>query len=183
MRLDVPTLADDLIALRPPAERDVDAITVACQDADIPRFTRIRHPYTRADAVEFVKRANHQWRTGGDAVSFAVTDLATDALLGAVGLVRLDDKRHVVEIGYWVAPDARRRGVATRAVVLLSRWAISEAGFERIELMTRLENVGSQGVAAAAGFTREGVLRAYVDLGKGGRDDVVMFSLLRRDLA
>jgi RimJ/RimL family protein N-acetyltransferase len=56
-----------------------------------------------------------------------------------------------------------------------------DLGIARIELMTRLENVASQGVAARAGFTREGVLRSYVDLGRG-LVDVVMFSLVPADV-
>jgi RimJ/RimL family protein N-acetyltransferase len=178
--LAVPSLADDVVSLRPPAERDVDAITAACQDPDIPRFTRIRSPYTRDDAVEFVRRTAEHWREGTSA-ELAITDPATDGLLGMIGLVRLAAEREVAEIGYWVAREARRQGVASRAVRLVSRWAVVDLGVRRLELMTRLENVASQGVATRAWFTREGVLRSYVTLGCG-LTDVVMFSLVPADL-
>jgi len=181
MRLTVPVLGDDVIALRPPAERDVDQITAACQDPQIPRFTRIMSPYTREHAIGFVSRAGQHWHNATEA-TFVVSSPDDDRVLGAVGLMHLADDRHP-EIGYWVAADARRRGVATRAVRLVSRWGVGELGLSRIELMTRLENVASQGVALKAGYTREGVLRSYVDLGKGGLDDVVMFSLLPGDPA
>jgi RimJ/RimL family protein N-acetyltransferase len=95
--------------------------------------------------------------------------------------MRLDDDRFVAEIGYWVAKAARGRGVATRAVRLVSRWAVRDLGVQRLELMTRVENEGSQRVAVAAGFRREGVLRSYITH-RAGQFDVVMFSLLPSDL-
>jgi RimJ/RimL family protein N-acetyltransferase len=179
--LAVPDLRDDAIALRLPAERDIDAITAACQDPDIPRFTRIKSPYTREDGAEFVRSAAEHWRDHEHGLAFVITDVATDALLGSVGIL-LRAQPEVAEIGYWVAREARRSGVATRAVRLVSRWALAELGFLRLELMTRTDNVASQGVAESAGFTREGTLRSYATLGCG-LSDVVMFSLLPGDLA
>src|SRR5262249_18315989 len=152
-----------------------------CQDPDIPRFTRIRSPYTREDAEQFVHAAPDGWRTGERALPLAICDRETDAILGSTG-VHLRDEPEVAEIGYWVARDARRRGHATRAVRLVSRWAIPALGLQRLELMTRTDNVASQRVAERAGFTCEGLLRSYVALGSG-LTDVYMFSLLPRDLA
>jgi RimJ/RimL family protein N-acetyltransferase len=180
MALDVPVLADGAITLRLPDERDVDAITDACQDPDIPRFTRVPSPYGRSDAVAFVERTSQQWHDATAAI-FAIADATDDHILGSIGLVRLDDARLVAEIGYWVARDARRRGVATRAVRLVSRWAVVDLAIARLELMTRVENTASQGVALAAGLAREGLLRSYTTLGCG-ITDVVMFSLVPGDL-
>jgi len=186
----VPDLHDDVITLRPPSEHDIDAITVEVQDPDIPRFTRIPSPYTRDHAVEFVGASTKQWRTGRGpkaapreaqvGLSFMIIDRSTDALIGGIG-VSLREQPEVAEIGYWVAAGARRRGVATRAATLASRWALAELNLLRLELMTRPDNVASQRVAEAAGFSREGVLRSYATLGCG-LSDVVMFSLLPGDL-
>ena len=67
MHLTVPRLGDDEIALRPPVPGDVHAITEACQDPEIPRWTRVPSPYTRAHAVEFVERSARTWEQGTDA--------------------------------------------------------------------------------------------------------------------
>ena len=88
----------------------------------------------------------------------------------------------VGEIGYWVAPWARRRGVAGAALGLLSGWAIGHLGLERLQLKADLRNEASQAVAIRAGFRREGVLRSYVEM-KGERRDMVIFSLLPGDRA
>jgi RimJ/RimL family protein N-acetyltransferase len=180
MALVVPDLVDGELRLRPPERGDVDAVTVACQDPEIARFTRIPSPYERAHAEGWIAHAAEAWGAGTEA-AFVVVDARRDELLGSVGLMRLDDDRAVAEIGYWVAEGARRRGIATRVVRLASRWAVCDLGVGRLELMTHVDNVASQRVATSSGFVREGVLRSYATLGCGV-SDVVMFSLLPRDL-
>ena len=64
---------------------------------------------------------------------------------------------------------------------LVSRWGAHDLGISRIELMTHVDNHASQGVATAAGFAREGVLRSFATIGCG-LTDVVMFSLVVGDL-
>jgi RimJ/RimL family protein N-acetyltransferase len=105
-----------------------------------------------------------------------------DEVLGSVGLVRIDWDAEQAEVGYWTAPQARRRGVAVRAVRLLSTWSFAELGLTRLQLMPYAGNDASIRVAKRAGYTREGVLRAY-SRSKRGLVDVVMFSLLRSDRA
>ena len=70
---------------------------------------------------------------------------------------------------------------ARRAVRLLSTWALSELGLERLELLAHPGNAASQALAQSAGFTREGLLRRYRRR-HGVREDLVMFSRLAEDL-
>lgn len=180
MALHVPDLRDEVVRLRLPVQRDVDAITDACQDPEIPRFTRVTSPYGRDDALEYVSRTKSAWHDGTSA-GFVIADAGDDTLLGSIGVMRFDDTRTVAEVGYWVARGVRRHGVATRSVRLVSDWALRDLGIARLELMTRVENVASQRVAERAGFTREGVLRSYMTHGCG-LADVVMFSMIPADL-
>ena len=77
---------------------------------------------------------------------------------------------------------ARKRGLSTRAVQLLSRWALRELDVERLALHTHPENVASQHVAERAGFVREGTLRSF-DTRAHRIREVVSFSLVLSDLA
>jgi len=150
-----PVLTDGTITLRPWQPDDAEAVYEACQDPDIQRWTQVPHPYQRSDAAYFVAElAPAAWRDGTGVV-FAVVD-AADVLLGSVGLVGLDRAARTGEVGYWVAPQARRRAVASRATVLLSRWAGEAFELDRIQLFTDPENVASQAVAARAGFRLDG---------------------------
>ena len=165
------TLGDDWLLLRPPTERDVPALTDALQDPEIPRWTRVPSPYTEDDARAWLAS------TGED--RFLIVDRETEELLGGAGLRAPEDG--VAEIGYWVRREARGRGIAPRAVRLVSEWGLRERGVARISLMTEPENAASQRVAEKAGYRREGVLRSWMEL-KGTRRDFVMFSLVPEDL-
>jgi [ribosomal protein S5]-alanine N-acetyltransferase len=108
-----------------------------------------------------------------------VTDGPSGRLLGGIGLRLPADG--IGEVGYWVRRDARGRGVATRALDLVARWALEEQRLIRVQLTAEPGNVASQRVAEKVGFRREGLLRRYLKIG-GERRDGVMFSLLREDL-
>ena len=104
-----------------------------------------------------------------------------DRLLGALGISNFDWDDLKAEIGYWMAADARRRGIGARATRMLAEWALTSLGLERLELLAHPENEASQRLAERAGFTREGTLRRYRRR-HGVREDLVMFSLLAEDL-
>jgi RimJ/RimL family protein N-acetyltransferase len=170
-------LADDVVRLRRFRLDDASAVARACDDPETARFIPgMPTPYTEDDAAVYLRRCARVW-LGSEHRPFAIVDAADDEVLGAVE-VRLGE---VGSIGYWVAAGARNRGVATRALTLLSRWALTNAGVERLELTTHPENVASQRVAEKAGFRREGVLRSHVRF-RDGRRDSVLFSLLPADL-
>jgi RimJ/RimL family protein N-acetyltransferase len=175
-----PPLSDDAVALRPWRQGDAAAVTRACQDPEIPRWTTIPSPYTERDALEYVRCAERD-RLAGRELGLAVVDVQGGMLLGSCGLARLDWEERKAEIGYWITAEARGSSVGTRAAKLLSRWALSDLGLERVELLANPENEPSQRLALRAGFTREGLLRGYRRR-RGGREDLVMFSLLARDL-
>ena len=170
-------LADGVVRLRRLEDGDVAAIAAACVDPEIARFTtEIPQPYTEEDARAYVAFAATEWVTG-QRRPFAIAAAGDGAFFGVID-VRLCE---VGSIGYWVAPSARGRGVATRALALLSRWAVTEGGVERLELTTHPENIASQRVAEKCGFVREAVLRSHIRFREGRRDSV-LFSLLPSDL-
>jgi RimJ/RimL family protein N-acetyltransferase len=176
-----PPLTDGVITLRAFTEDDIAAVTAACQDPEIARWTAmVPSPYTEADAREWI--ASHgEARAEGLACPFAIADRATGELLGSAGFHQIEWADRSLDIGYWTAPWARRRRAATRAVQLLSHWAIRDLGMERISLLTFPGNVASEGVATAAGYTREGVLRAYLEV-RGERRDTTVWSLIASDI-
>jgi RimJ/RimL family protein N-acetyltransferase len=176
--LEAPDLRSDGIVLRPWHLDDLDALVSALQDPEIPRWTRIPAGYTDADGREFLERTARGW-IDGNAAGFAIVDPSGKKLLGSIGAVFHEES--AASVGYWVAPDARGRGIATQALRLVAGWALQTLGVERLELVTDPDNASSQRVAEKAGFQREGLLRRYLEI-KGERRDCMMFSLLREDL-
>ena len=158
MPLTVPRLDDAVIALRPPTADDVEAITRACQDPEIPRWTRVPSPYTRAHAIDFVERSVWTWEQGTDA-PFVILDVESRALLGAIGVHRFGGEDDGPEVGYWLERSARGRGNATRALRLVSEWACRELGV-RLLLQADVRNTASRRVAEKAGFRFVGEAKA-----------------------
>jgi RimJ/RimL family protein N-acetyltransferase len=179
-----PPLSDGVVTLRPWGEDgDVEAITAACNDRAIAEFLDlIPSPYTEDDARAYLAICREGW-ADGTATNFAITDAYSGRPLGSVGVRWVELDQGVAEVGYWVAPEARGRGVCTRAVRLVSRWVIADCGIERLQLRADEQNTASRKVAENAGFTEEGILRSSrYNPRLGRRVDFVMYSLLRDEL-
>ncbi|HUQ23740.1 MAG TPA: GNAT family N-acetyltransferase [Gaiellaceae bacterium] len=172
-----PPLADELVGLRPWLPEDVPAIVSACNDPETARWTTVPSPYSVADARAWIDRCESAWADG--AAPFAVVERASGELAAAITLWVHGS---IGELGYWAAPERRGHGYVPRAVRLLCSWAFDELALPRMQLGTLPGNASSERVAEKCGFTREGVLRAWLDQ-RGERRDVTMWSLLPGDSA
>ena len=167
------------VVLRAWRMEDAPAVAEACQDPEIARWLAfVPQPYTSDDARRYIEECIE---APDDRRPFAITDAETGAVIGSIDM-RIN-RLGTGHIGYWMAPQARGRGLTTAALRALSRWAIEELGLGRVELATDPENLASQRVAEKAGFQREGVLRAMLPTRDGARRDGVMFSLLPGELS
>lgn len=168
------------VRLRPFRLGDVPDLATACADPLTQRFiSGMPDPYTEQTARWWVTEGAPAAWTGGGA-AYAIADPATDRLLGGTGLGQIVGVRAQAEVGYWVAPWARGRGVATAATRALAERAFA-AGTARLELLTHQENGASQRVALAAGFRHEGVRRAANQARGGGRQDLIAWVRLADD--
>lgn len=175
-----PPLTDGTVVLRLPRDADAPAIAAACCDPEIARWIPVPTPYRLEDARTFVAFAAEAWSTGREP-TFVIADSASRTLVGTIAIHRRPDEPGKAAVGYWLAPEARGRGAATRAVRLVVRWAFTvEPNLIRMELLTLVGNEASSRVALRAGFAREGVLRRYLPF-RGELVDAVMFARLRDD--
>jgi RimJ/RimL family protein N-acetyltransferase len=181
-RLTVPTppLSDGVVRLEPLDERFVPDFEALATDPDVVRFTRVPAQRDGRFVAGWIAGYVQGWADGTRA-GFAIVDADDGSFLGMCGLIRIDWETSEAELGYVVAPAARGRGVAARAIGLISRWAFAALGLARIEAVIDVENDVSVRVAERAGFTREGVRRSgyFKD---GQRADMAIYSLLPADI-
>lgn len=175
-----PLLSAAGIVLRRLVPDDIAWITAACGDRELSRYIpAMPYPYSQSDARAFAEQAARGWAEASSA-TFVIALLPGGQGLGMIGLHFFSVDPGLAEVGYWLRREARGHGAATTAVPLVARWAFGELGIKRLNLQTALENEASQRVAERAGFTREGLLRAWMPTATGRRDSV-MFSLLPDD--
>jgi RimJ/RimL family protein N-acetyltransferase len=175
-----PPLTDGVVALRRAVPADRAGLLEDGRDPEMQRWTNTPDPYGDREADEELAWFLSCWDDPAKPLALVVADPATDRYLGAVVVMR-DRPAGIVELGYGVNPNARGRGVGTRAVGLAARWAFAELGAARVEARTDPGNLPSQRLLAAAGFTREGVERQSRVI-KGRRRDMVCWSLLPADV-
>jgi [ribosomal protein S5]-alanine N-acetyltransferase len=118
-------------------------------------------------------------RARGEFLGMAVSDPSKRPFLGHVMLHTLAWRHKRAEIGYWLVPSARGRGVGHTAVSLLVDWAFDELALERLEITTTPDNGAARALAGSLGFVEEGVMLAR-NLERGRRVDVMILARLRK---
>ncbi len=101
-------------------------------------------------------------------------------IVGAIDFVSVSEKHKTVEIGYWLSKEFNGRGIMTRAVRVLEKFAFEQMGVNRVQIRVDTRNLPSQGVAERCGYVREGVLRASYVL-RGEATDTVIFAKLKSE--
>jgi len=178
LRLAIPEegISDGELVLRLPGEHDVDALVPAFSDPEILEAGNLP-PFGREELVETLPYLP-ALAESGRLLPLVVVD-AGGEILGGGTLHHLDAERGIVEIGYWLLPHARGRGVATRVAHLLVEHAFS-LGVRRVAAYVNVGNERSERVLERAGFTREGVVRSLPKPG-GRRVDKTLYSILPGD--
>ncbi|WP_037669926.1 GNAT family N-acetyltransferase [Streptomyces griseus] len=138
-------------------------------DPEFLRWNTPMTPVTDLDGARLSLRRKAEQAADGTSASFRVTDAADGTTLGHVGVNMIDPAFRVARVGYWILPEARGRGIATRALVLAARWALTDLGLYRLELGHALGHDASCHIAERCGFPYEGTLRgAMYEAGRRG---------------
>jgi len=170
--LDVPVLEGDGFRRRAVSRADVPRIHEGSADPEAERWLGHKPaPYTLADAETFVERRRELAATG-QSVTWAIADLADDRILGTVLWFSWNEGVEV-EVGYWLHPEARGRGLATRATELVVDHVFATLGLKRVKAAAAVANTASCAVLERVGFRRYGVER----YGANVRDDWVDLAL------
>ena len=183
MRIELPeSLSDGDVVLRPLRSADAEAYAAAFRaDPDLGRLLGYEEDPAEAVVRDRAERLTER-AAEGRVVELAVSEPDDDALLGSVILHSFDWSHRRCEVGFWLVPAARGRGVGSRAVALAVSWALGELDLLRVEMTTTPDNEAVFALARRLGFAQEGVLRRR-NVERGVRVDVVWFGVLREEWA
>jgi ribosomal-protein-alanine N-acetyltransferase len=147
-----PALRDEVVALRPWSVHDVDALVAAWADPDIQKWTLVPVARSAADALRWIS-AEQLRRDRGLALDLVVARADDEReVLGEVGMVLLAGGPSRAELGWWVGPEHRRQGIATRAVTLFADWLRDVLEFDDLFAEVDMDNPASVWVAESAGL-------------------------------
>lgn len=117
--------------------------------------------------------------TGGRTAHFGIFDTESGATVGGIELHDIDWTLPSFVVGYWLAPSARGRGLATQAVKLLTKFALEQLGAARVAIDPPATNPQSIAVAQRSGFSLEGVLKNHKRDAQGLLLDTFIFAMTR----
>ena len=164
--------------VRPWRQDDLDSLLRHANDPRVAAFMRDRfpHPYSADDGRAWLDHA-----TAAGATDWAI-EVAGEAA-GGIGLTPQSDiNRGTAEIGYWLGEPFRGRGVASAALVAVTRHALTALGYRRIYATAFAGNAASRRVLAKAGYRLEGILRRSA-VKAGVVHDQALYALVADDLA
>jgi RimJ/RimL family protein N-acetyltransferase len=174
-------LKDECVALRDAAERDIPEILIAHDDDPLLHIRRgLGKAPTGAELGRQAENAAAE-RAAGTSATLTIVEPGSDVCRGQVIVHSVEWDHARAELGIWLAPQARGRGLASHALRLAGEWLLGTCGLARVQVLTEPGNPAMLRAASAAGFQFEGVLRGY-QRERDGRVDRVVLSLVRADV-
>lgn len=159
-------IAAGAIQLLPFRVEEAAELLPAIDDPDIRRWNRFGEQ--NEHVLEDLRRWIEARSDGtGTALGWAVRAALSGELLGQVSLLHIDHDQRDAELGYWLLPHSRGRGVGTTAALAVTRYAFEAMDLRRVQLFHAVENPASCALATRAGFVYEGTHRQSHRYGDG----------------
>jgi RimJ/RimL family protein N-acetyltransferase len=167
-------LTDGEILLRRAVPDDAADVAEVYNEADVRHWMLWDDEVVdEVEALANIARSEEAWAEGSWAVFRVVVD---GHVVGGVNLHFLP--YDVAEASYFLRASARGRGIATRALLMVTDWAFRDRGQARVFLRCDPENAASRALAERAGFTHEGMERRSAAHPDGRRIDSLVYSML-----
>jgi RimJ/RimL family protein N-acetyltransferase len=132
-------------------------------------------PYQRDSALAYLESIA-ELAARGEGVAWCIADAQNDHCLGSISLDGLGGYANRGEIGYWVHPDARGRGVVSEAVRLVTQYARNSGLVTSVLIRCAKGNAASRRVAERAGYRMVGIQPTSEPLRDGRLADLVLYS-------
>lgn len=175
-----PELRTSRLLLRPFQLTDAAAMEGQINDREIAANTRtIEYPYPPGSGTQWIEKHAELWLAGKSAI-FAICDLESGDLMGAIGL-EIDETNQHAELGYWLGRQFWNRGYCTEAAAAVLEFGLKQLALNKVHAHYLLRNPASGRVLEKIGMKKEGVLRRHIRKW-GVFEDIGLFGMLASDL-
>lgn len=173
-----PELKTANLRLRELVLTDAEAVLRIYSDEEVTRFYDLDTFDDVRQAAELIRRQRSRFERG-EGLRWGIAQLANNVIIGTVGYVF---SQHNAQggIGYDLARSYWRKGIMSEALPLVIHYGFLSLKLNRIQALVIPGNIASVGLLIKLGFEEEGLLRDYAFF-KGRYNDLISFSLLRRD--
>lgn len=127
------------------------------QDEEATRYLVFRPHTDVSESVAHAERCVARWEAG-TSYAWVLVDASSGSVVGSIAAHPNGPR---VALGYVMARDWWGRGLATEAVVAVSRWLLKQPPIHRVWAVCDFENAASARVLEKAGFQLEGTLRRW----------------------
>lgn len=90
--------------------------------------------------------------TNGEEFLFTLKSIETNQVIGLIYIKELDWKKKQAELAYCIDLNYESKGLTTKAVNILSKYAFSNLGFKTLQILVHKTNLGSIKVAEKCGY-------------------------------
>lgn len=174
-----PVLRTPRLLLRAFTLADVPHLVALAGNYEVAKNTlNIPHPYTAADARDWVQRTqeNYVQRTG---YAFALELAATGTFVGGAGLTVVPHLSRA-EAGYWLGQPYWGQGLMSEALAALLSYGFEQLWLNKIYATHIVENPASGRVMLKNGMVKEGELAQHTK--RDGRyHDLLQYRLTRAE--
>jgi ribosomal-protein-alanine N-acetyltransferase len=170
-----PVLRGEKCVLRPPTKEDLPSYLEWFADTDVQRYLPGVGPLSEAQEEEWFKRVAEDQ----NGVAWAIE--VDGKVVGTTGIHGIDWRHGHGESGITIGDKAVwRKGIASEAMALRTRYAFEELNLHKIRTRAFMENEGSKRALLKTGYRQSGVQRE--EFFRDGRyQDVWMGEILRED--
>lgn len=143
-------MSDDAVRIRTMTHADAAAYADGTNDEAVRTYAHLPAPeYTRESVIEMVDGVVAEGLARGELAVLTIADTATDRFVGS--MVIFDVTQDTAEIGFWLRPEVRGRGLAVAALALVSQFA-ERSGLGALTARTTVDNRASQRALSQGGF-------------------------------
>ena len=172
------------LILRQPKITDVDDIVEGVGEYDVAKMLLVvPHPYTKNDAINFIKRKIKKWKEEDiDDYLFFIELKSEKKIIGAIGIHKIDKFSGIGTTGSWINKKYWRNGYMTEAKIAINDFAFNKLKLRRLNSDVYTDNKASNSTQLKMGYKLEGTKRKAVRSKASGKiHDEYIYGLLKED--
>ncbi|MCP4539423.1 MAG: GNAT family N-acetyltransferase [Chloroflexi bacterium] len=175
-----PELRTERLLLRPFAVADAPVVQQLAGNREIASTTlNIPHPYEVGMAEEWIGTHQEQFEKG-DLATFAIVRQQDRSLIGAISLMRINQRHENAELGYWIGKPYWNNGYCTEAGRAILQYGFGALGLNRIYACYLSRNPASGQVMEKIGMVHEGCQRQHAKKW-GIFDNLELYAILKAE--